>query len=793
MDLKQIRALCIESAQTYYSYLSDHGKGCERIAVHRISAFPSGVYSLSLAKKIFDIETISFEINGFSYTTAQITVSEYDESGLFLTVRPRPEFEHILRSADLSRFYIISDLKFLVRRVEQWYRIAEHSIAIPSRNPSIAFDPSALPEGLSPEQQIAIEGILAHPFTYIWGAPGTGKTQFVLSNAALLYVNAGHKIVIAAPTNHSLDQSLYGVLSVLQKNDFPLDRVLRLGIPTLRFSESFPQCCEFQAVNKHLSQLEEQKALLQKKLRRIPFRENYLLLKTQLMPTLNELKSLCDERQSVIAQYDECRADLRINEQLSKQLQNESREISNQVSVLDHEMSSSLFPYKRFLFPRSAKKAERRRQELFQSLLVKQNGLKPLASEGAVLHERLKQLEQSDAAYQDEIAALISKAQHLAADIPKFRSIISTLTFQNVHAATDALYKLQKDAEELLAAPDAPKESDDYESLSEKLDEINLTIDRISAKSTAQRMNKVQIIAVTIDSFISRYDSELLSFHPTHIFLDEAGYCSLIKGITLLSKNCPVSFLGDHMQLAPVCEMNDDKFNTSEYSPVFLWAQSVLAAESLFAKDFAECLEQYLHSVPPDFLLLQKLDLTATYRFGGALSSILDNYVYRNGFHSALANADFDIRILPAKRLPKRRPGAKKRENLAEADAVASWLASFSPDDFAVLSPYTNQIKLLNVKLPQARQEQRIMTVHASQGREWENVILSVSDTSDKWFTDSARPLSLRLLNTAVSRAKRRLVIACDAEYWLTNPEQFISALIKSARSTEKEIYHDPV
>lgn len=34
MDLKQIRALCIESAQTYYSYLSDPGKGCERIAVH---------------------------------------------------------------------------------------------------------------------------------------------------------------------------------------------------------------------------------------------------------------------------------------------------------------------------------------------------------------------------------------------------------------------------------------------------------------------------------------------------------------------------------------------------------------------------------------------------------------------------------------------------------------------------------------------------------------------------------------------------------------------------------------
>jgi superfamily I DNA and/or RNA helicase len=50
--------------------------------------------------------------------------------------------------------------------------------------------------------------------------------------------------------------------------------------------------------------------------------------------------------------------------------------------------------------------------------------------------------------------------------------------------------------------------------------------------------------------------------------------------------------------------------------------------------------------------------------------------------------------------------------------------------DFVILTPYKKQIRLLNNYLPQERNDLKILTVHGSQGREWETVILSVVDTT---------------------------------------------------------------
>jgi superfamily I DNA and/or RNA helicase len=99
------------------------------------------------------------------------------------------------------------------------------------------------------------------------------------------------------------------------------------------------------------------------------------------------------------------------------------------------------------------------------------------------------------------------------------------------------------------------------------------------------------------------------------------------------------------------------------------------------------------------------------------------------------------------------------------------------------LTPYRNQLKLLNQELPKARREQRIMTVHASQGREFDTVILSVVDTHNKYFTDSTNKLSrgLQIINTAVSRAKKELIIVCDAEFWSEQNHQLISEIINAS------------
>jgi superfamily I DNA and/or RNA helicase len=85
--------------------------------------------------------------------------------------------------------------------------------------------------------------------------------------------------------------------------------------------------------------------------------------------------------------------------------------------------------------------------------------------------------------------------------------------------------------------------------------------------------------------------------------------------------------------------------------------------------------------------------------------------------------------------------------------------------------------------MPRDRNEGRILTVHGAQGKEWENVLLSVVDTDKKWFTDSryAKSRGLFLLNTAVSRAKKRLIIFGNYHYWKKQHGQLIKGLLDVA------------
>ncbi|MFR7741877.1 MAG: hypothetical protein ACLU3I_00105 [Acutalibacteraceae bacterium] len=105
-----------------------------------------------------------------------------------------------------------------------------------------------------------------------------------------------------------------------------------------------------------------------------------------------------------------------------------------------------------------------------------------------------------------------------------------------------------------------------------------------------------RILAATIDTCIGRLPpNDALSRFP-HVFLDEAGYCSLVKAATLTAYHCPLTFLGDHMQLPPVCEMNDQSIAANP--AVSVWAQSALFVRCASERDIAS---EYLNHRPASF------------------------------------------------------------------------------------------------------------------------------------------------------------------------------------------------
>ncbi len=146
----------------------------------------------------------------------------------------------------------------------------------------------------------------------------------------------------------------------------------------------------------------------------------------------------------------------------------------------------------------------------------------------------------------------------------------------------------------------------------------------------------------------------------------------------------------------------------------------------------------------------------------------------------------------PAKNRQKFAEGEPKgRENIAEVECIARYLQAYSElrdgaeGAWIILTPYKNQVALLGRKLPDARRQDRIMTVHASQGREWDTVFLSVVDGHFNlpWFTDSTKRESggLYVMNTAVSRARHHLTLVCNKAFWEGRPDaprQLIARLL---------------
>ena len=64
-------------------------------------------------------------------------------------------------------------------------------------------------------------------------------------------------------------------------------------------------------------------------------------------------------------------------------------------------------------------------------------------------------------------------------------------------------------------------------------------------------------------------------------------------------------------------------------------------------------------------------------------------------------------------------------------------------------------------------------------------VLFSVVDTTGKFFTTTLNPQNCgtQIINTAVSRAKNRLILVCDCNDWGDQPKKLIAQLLQVAQS----------
>ncbi len=144
------------------------------------------------------------------------------------------------------------DLSFLIERARDYFKEFGDMVRYPGFAPSFAESEMVFPKGFAPsgQQREAVRTILNSKLSYVWGAPGTGKTQMVLATAVMAYMRRRERITIIAPTNNSVEQVLRGILKVIESDPSfaglidPGRDISRMGSATEGFIEDYPELCE---------------------------------------------------------------------------------------------------------------------------------------------------------------------------------------------------------------------------------------------------------------------------------------------------------------------------------------------------------------------------------------------------------------------------------------------------------------------------------------------------------------------------------------------------------------------
>lgn len=732
MNSRSIQRFCINGTEAYLDFLEENNRGLQKIGVMNKDTVPEMLrptFKLTLSERLFDPDSIAIEIcpPGQIYGPDYFKVAEYDADAKTLIV----EVVNPAMPLDVARIQglrVISDLRFLVRNVMQWYSANGRGLRCPEKAPEEAEAPATDEQEqthvrLESCQQEAVKTCLNSPLTYVWGPPGTGKTKHVLAQAALSMLLRGKRVGIFAPTNNALEQAVAAAIRAAETAGMSMESILRVGHPSAKFARDYPEVCEVLGLQRRLCELRDQISVYEKVL---DFRRGKTVL--------NSIAMLNDELGRV-------------------------RDLLTKRNVAYQEVA-----------------------RLSRSLLVRAFHV----GNGRVwaLKADLEHLE-------SEINGRFAMIKQHKTASPRLNAIVQGADFTNLDKAAAAISELEQGTQQAMALNKAL--ADDYAGQSDA--DIALLITgaqeqaaTLRAQDVMERVKAVSLVGMTLDCFIGRFSDVRLPLD--HIFLDEAGYAPVVKALTLCRDNIPVTLIGDHMQLGPVCEMDDDNRAAAPAPAAVIWRKSALYLDEFFeAVDDAALVAQLRLPGTPRLHSFARADLTKTFRFGQNLANILARHAY-NGLALVSARENQQLKIVVLDAVPS---GAQSpdRKNGAEVQVIRAFLDAqvdldWDPEDsIAILAPYKGQVALLGQALPDARRQGRIMTIHKSQGREWDTVIISIVDGhfNHPWFTNSLTPQSggLQVINTAISRARKRLVIACDEGYWKNRQNQLVGAVIRNA------------
>ena len=698
MDSEKLRDISIKSCKAYYRYVKDSGMGRDEIKT--TYKYPKdGILSLKLSGKLYNIDGLMLCIDGKDYRDPDVKIQSYNEISNQLVVSISYKVLNILSDMFKHDIKVVTDLSWLILSAKNYYESYGDRIRYPERTPCFHKRDCTFSDGyrLLPDQENAIRIALNSKLSYVWGAPGTGKTQCVLTTCVMSYIMKGKRVAIIAPTNNALDHVLKGVLREIGDNYRstaikPENDVIRLGTATSEFFKEYPQVCTSNTVSKELS-----------------FKKY-------------TLEDLCNTRNSKTAE----------------------------------SMKPAFMALKELI-----KDCERAPEE--ERTLLRQNILTSFNS----IRKRVDK---------------IHDFEYLLKDLDEFN------VCERIKQVIRILYNNKDFSENEKNYAETNKTVDVW------IREYKNQIAELETSKITNSINKAKIIAMTPQTMMLHFGPDDLKVD--HIFIDEANYSSVINILPFFTFGVPITMCGDHMQLPPVCVIDRKEIVRSIESKkdekyCIMWSMNALYAESFLFRNLGGIVQDYIDNRPFVFDITEQANLTTSYRFGNNLAMILDKHVYHNGVIGVGKNP---VKVVVVNAVCIDRG---KNENEAEAEAIIKLIKhrKLKKNEYAILTPYRNQVKLIkhHPMKSQLDHSPNVMTIHSSEGKEWDTIILSiVDDKPGKLMTSTTKKdgPGLNTINTAVSRAKKHIVIVCNEDFWREMDGELITDLIKSG-NISKDLSRD--
>ncbi len=804
MDNREISNKLISGCKKYYQHLEEMQKffptkyGTNVNAVLNVSGSTTpNVFELTVAQKIINPDMCAVYVDHQKCDHISIRQCNFRSGRKSVLIEVNEPFLEEFIYISPNRLEIISDMKFLIEALGNFYTTHKLNLLPPS--PCTLLE---LPQGLitpmSEEQREAYHGVFAHPVSYVWGAPGTGKTNMVLSRCILRYVMNDKRIFLLAPTNNAIEQVLRGILPVMKNAGISLHTVYRLGTASEDFAKQYPEVvgdrdleAAVQELNAEINAVKERIAKCsQLEIAYICAKErNDFLHKAceVVVPLLTTISEQIDNISQAQAESDEKAAAYEAIAQQKHSLEDTYASQSQRVSDCQRLIDNNIQTLNRWRYyfwkKRKRELLDAENAKLYMALSsLKDEVTKTEAELSKVLqpyHTALAARSAAEAvrtAICNELAILEQRLSTLLSSTPRMQKLVprQPLTREGNSQCIDNIHHLVADSDRHVADAYNAYIGEDAAALQRHLAQLEAEAKTIGQSEKVKQKKNALVLAGTIEAALHSLSVPDDEPPVAHVFIDEAGYTSLARGLSAFVCNCPVSFFGEHLQMPPICEMEKIQPDTMAVS---LFSLSVAHYPATLHNSMADIYENFykLEKPPTTSDAMPILPLTYTYRFSDILAQLLSKHFYPLDFHGD-SNAPFEVIVLDA----PRRPGKNKRTNPAELQAISEYLSTAQETDYAILTPYRNQQAFLR---DAGFDKDSVLTVHRSQGREWDTVIFSVVDSYDKFYVDSNHPIGQQVLNTAISRARKRLIVACDASYWSTQHGQFIQALLQLAKN----------